>query len=81
MIQKQSKKNIVTQIVFVFSCRATYILDSNLVVQHLSLNNDAVARNVDEILRTVAAFQHAEEHPGQKQEKEKKMFLCFFLHR
>lgn len=48
-----------------------------------SLNADPVGRNVDEILRTVAALKHAEEHPGEacpgekniEQEKKRKLGL------
>ena len=45
--------------------RATYIIDETFTVRHLSFNDDAVGRNLDEILRLVAAFQHADANPDQ----------------
>lgn len=41
--------------------RATIIIDPEGVVQSVSINNLAVGRNVDEILRTLQAFQAAAE--------------------
>jgi lipoyl-dependent peroxiredoxin subunit C len=37
--------------------RATYLVDPNGVVQHVSVNNLSVGRNPDEILRLLDAFQ------------------------
>ena len=34
-------------------------------MRHVSLNDDPVGRNLDEILRLVAAFQHADANPDQ----------------
>jgi peroxiredoxin (alkyl hydroperoxide reductase subunit C) len=47
------------------SCRATYILDPNGTVKHLSMNADECGRSVDEILRLLTALQYAEGHPGE----------------
>merc|ERR1719411_1359517 len=38
--------------------RATYIIDDKGIVRHISLNDRAVGRSVDEILRLVDAFQY-----------------------
>ena len=40
--------------------RATYIIDPEGVLQHMSFNNLAVGRNVDETLRILSAFQTGE---------------------
>merc|ERR1712087_805812 len=42
--------------------RATYIIDDKGIVRHISLNDRAVGRSVDEILRLVDAFQFAAKH-------------------
>lgn len=42
--------------------RATYIIDDNNVVQHASINNLGVGRNVDEYTRLVEAFQYTAKH-------------------
>lgn len=47
------------------SCRATYLIDPEGTIKHVSLSADAVGRNVDEILRLLTAFQYAAEHPGE----------------
>lgn len=54
-----------------FSLRATYIIDPEGVLQHISMNNTSVGRNVEETLRTLQAFQTGdlcpvEWKPGQK---------------
>jgi len=36
--------------------RATYIIDTNGVVRHISISDLPVGRNVDEVLRLVKAF-------------------------
>lgn len=42
--------------------RATYIIDGNGVLRHSQVNDLPVGRNVDEILRLVQAFQHADKN-------------------
>ena len=42
--------------------RATYIIDDKDVVQHVSLNNLSVGRNVEEVARLVEAFQFTAKH-------------------
>ena len=42
--------------------RATYIIDKNGVIRHISINDLPVGRNVDEILRLVQAFQYTDEN-------------------
>eukprot|EP01083_Nonionella_stella_P088717 247448_1 len=39
--------------------RATYIIDDKGIVRHISLNDRAVGRSVDEVLRLVDGFQYA----------------------
>ena len=55
--------------------RATYIIDKNGILRHLSMNDLPVGRNADEVLRLVKAFQYTDEYgevcpaswtPGQK---------------
>jgi peroxiredoxin (alkyl hydroperoxide reductase subunit C) len=41
--------------------RATYIIDKNLKVRHISISDLPVGRNVDETLRLVKAFQYTDE--------------------
>ena len=41
--------------------RATYIIDKDQVVRHISINDLPVGRNIDEILRLVKAFQYTDE--------------------
>ncbi len=43
------------------SFRATYIIDGNQVVRHISISDLPVGRNVDETLRLVKAFQYTDE--------------------
>jgi len=40
--------------------RATYIIDSDGVLRHMSINDLPVGRNIDEILRLVKAFQYSD---------------------
>lgn len=42
--------------------RATYIIDGNGIVRHISMNDLPVGRNVQEVLRLVQAFQYTDEH-------------------
>lgn len=41
--------------------RALFIIDKKGIVQHASVNNMALGRNVDEVLRLVDALQHVEQ--------------------
>lgn len=41
--------------------RATYIIDKDQVVRHISISDLPVGRNVDETIRLVKAFQHTDE--------------------
>lgn len=42
--------------------RATYIIDDNDVVQHASVNNLSVGRNVEEVVRLVEGYQYTAKH-------------------
>lgn len=42
--------------------RGLFIIDDNDVVQHATINNLGVGRNVDEVLRLVEAFQYTAKH-------------------
>lgn len=42
--------------------RATYIIDDKDVVQHMSINNLSVGRNVEEVARLVEAYQYTAKH-------------------
>lgn len=42
--------------------RASFLIDANGVVQHQTVNNLPLGRNVDEMLRMVKALQHHEKH-------------------
>lgn len=42
--------------------RATYVIDDNDVVQHASINNLSVGRNVEEYARLVEAYQYTAKH-------------------
>lgn len=42
--------------------RATYIIDSNGVLRHMSLNDLGIGRSVDETLRLVQAIQFNDKH-------------------
>lgn len=41
--------------------RATYIIDGNGILRHMSMNDLPVGRNVDEFLRMVKAFKYTDE--------------------
>lgn len=42
--------------------RATFIIDRKGVIRHFSVNDSKVARNIEEVLRLVEAFQYSDEH-------------------
>jgi peroxiredoxin (alkyl hydroperoxide reductase subunit C) len=42
--------------------RGTFLIDKNGMVQHSTVNNLGLGRNVDEMVRLVDALQHLEEH-------------------
>lgn len=42
--------------------RAVFLIDKNGVVRHQLVNDLPLGRNVDEVLRTIDALQHVEEH-------------------
>ena len=42
--------------------RATYIIDPKGILRHISMNDLAVGRSVDEVMRLVQAFQFTDEH-------------------
>lgn len=48
--------------VYLLFFRGTYIIDTNGIVRHMSVNDFSVGRSVDEILRLVQAFQFSDEH-------------------
>ena len=45
--------------------RAAYIIDPSGTIRSVTVNDEAVGRNVDEILRVVEAFQYADSHEGE----------------
>ncbi|HIK55508.1 MAG TPA: peroxiredoxin [Synechococcales cyanobacterium M55_K2018_004] len=45
--------------------RGLFIIDKEGVIQHATINNLAVGRNVDETLRTLQAFQYVQSHPDE----------------
>ena len=57
--------------------RGAYIIDPDGVVQAAMINNEAVGRNVHEVLRLLKGFQHVREHgdkcPANWQEEESGM--------
>ena len=42
--------------------RGLFILDNDNIVQHATINNLGVGRNVDEVLRLIEAFQYHQQH-------------------
>ena len=44
------------------SLRGVFIIDDKGTIRHVSVNDDHVGRNVDEVLRTIEAFQYADVH-------------------
>ncbi|MBD2101709.1 peroxiredoxin [Leptolyngbya sp. FACHB-261] len=45
--------------------RGLFIIDKEGVIQHATINNLAVGRNVDETLRVLQAFQYTQSHPDE----------------
>jgi peroxiredoxin 2/4 len=45
--------------------RGLFIIDKDGIIQHATINNLAVGRNVDETLRTLQAFQYVQSHPDE----------------
>eukprot|EP01098_Paradermamoeba_levis_P000497 TRINITY_DN1051_c0_g1_i2.p1 TRINITY_DN1051_c0_g1~~TRINITY_DN1051_c0_g1_i2.p1 ORF type:complete len:218 (-),score=95.61 TRINITY_DN1051_c0_g1_i2:101-691(-) len=45
-----------------FPLRALFIISDKGVVRHITLNDPPVGRNVDEVLRVVAAYQYTDQH-------------------
>jgi len=45
-----------------FSLRGTFLIDSNQVLRHVSINDTNVGRNMDEYLRLVDAFNFSAQH-------------------
>ncbi len=45
--------------------RGLFIIDPDGVIQHATINNLAVGRNVDETLRVLQAFQHVKANPDE----------------
>lgn len=46
------------------TCRATYIIDPQGNLRHFAMNDPPVGRNVEDVLRLVQGYKHADEHPG-----------------
>ena len=44
------------------SLRGTFLIDKDGIVQHSTVNNLGLGRNIDEMIRLVDALQHLEEH-------------------
>jgi peroxiredoxin 2/4 len=44
------------------SFRATYIIDTQGIVRHISINDLPVGRNIDEAMRLVQAFQYTDKY-------------------
>lgn len=42
--------------------RATYIIDPEGILRHMSMNDTPVGRSVDEIMRLIQAFEYTKEH-------------------
>ena len=45
--------------------RASYIIDGNGIIRHISISDRPVGRSVLETKRLIEAFQHADNNPGQ----------------
>jgi peroxiredoxin 2/4 len=45
--------------------RGLFIIDPEGMIQHATINNLAVGRNVDETLRVLQAFQYVQSHPDE----------------
>ena len=44
------------------SFRATYIIDGNGILRHISMNDLPVGRNADEYIRLIQAFKYTDEY-------------------
>jgi len=44
------------------SLRGTFIIDDKQIIRHISMNDLSVARNIDEVIRLVQAFQFSDAH-------------------
>ena len=42
--------------------RGIFIIDENQKIRSVQINDDAVGRSVDEAIRLIKAFQHADKH-------------------
>ena len=47
------------------STRGLFIIDAEGIIQHVTINNLPVGRNVDETLRLIAAFKHVQANPNE----------------
>jgi len=47
-----------------FSCRATFIIDPNQVIRHMTFSENNIGRSVPEYLRLLQASQFADNNPG-----------------
>jgi peroxiredoxin (alkyl hydroperoxide reductase subunit C) len=47
------------------STRGLFIIDADGIIQHVTINNLPVGRNVDETLRLIAAFKHVQANPNE----------------
>jgi len=45
--------------------RGTFIIDKEGVIQHATVNNAPIGRNVDETIRTLQAVKHVQENPDE----------------
>jgi peroxiredoxin (alkyl hydroperoxide reductase subunit C) len=45
-----------------YDCRGLFIIDGKGVIRHITMNDPPVGRNIDEVLRLVAAYQHVDVH-------------------
>ena len=45
--------------------RGLFIIDKNATIQHATINNLPIGRNVDETLRILKAIQYTNEHPDE----------------
>ena len=45
--------------------RGLFIIDREGIIQHITINNFAFGRNVDETIRTLQAIQYVQIHPNE----------------
>ena len=45
--------------------RGTFIIDKAGVIQHATINNAPIGRNVDETIRTLQAVKHVQDNPDE----------------